>query len=151
MAVLSRHLHRSGIDSRTICTFHNRFIVSQKGREGNFFFSRKRLFSSESIEPYFPACIISLLFHFPILANYLNSPSPTSVTAVPPTVEAIPSALSDSYPDLLKRHYSFLNLQVPVIDSMLLHPAYFLLPLDFHLSIALLSFQTKRHSTYLLH
>lgn len=56
-----------------------------------------------------------------ISANYLNSYFPMSVTAVPPIAEAIPSSLSDSYTDLLKRHYSFLNLPVPVTDSMLLH------------------------------
>ena len=43
-----------------------------------------------------------------------------SATAVPPIAEAIPFSLSDSSPDLLKWHYSFLNLQVPVTDSMLL-------------------------------
>ena len=41
--------------------------------------------------------------------------------------------------------------QVPVIDSMLLNSAYFLLPLDSHLSIVSRSFQTKQHSAYLLH
>lgn len=59
----------------------------------------------------FSFSVVSLL----ILANYSNLLSPTSAIAVSLTVEAISYALFDSYPDLLKQHYNFPNLQAPMI------------------------------------